>query len=302
MYPPTYRYLGRMRSSVIVGLSLLLTSRTVAQNSSVTCNPSFAWANNNLGQSPCVIAAYIRSACETNPADYNIVPSLSGHYGPPTGTDVDICTCSMVYYNTINACSVCAGNKTLSWSASTAPCGSKTSIARVIPDGTAVPAWAFLDVTQSGNVFNATQAQDYSTRNNTMVTASGLAQPSGTGSPSAHKSNTGAIVGGVVAGVTAMIAIVSALIFWRRRRGRARGQTLSVRQSTMVEASEAGLLSHAASPNPDAVGRVGKLYNPDDPSTFPDALSPPTMRFIEPTNVGARSEAGTSERTVVAEL
>ncbi|GJE90800.1 hypothetical protein PsYK624_069440 [Phanerochaete sordida] len=161
-----------MRGALIGGIYLLLVSRSAAQSTSpgVTCPSSFAWASNNLNQNICTIASYLQAACEADPASFVLGAPASGHYGPPTTKNK--CTCSMVYYNAINACALCQGGKTLQWTVSVAPCNpSDITVAgypEAIPPGTAVPAWAFLDIT-SGNVFDPDAAKIYTAVNDTMV-------------------------------------------------------------------------------------------------------------------------------------
>ena len=119
-----------------------------------------------------------------------------------------------------------------------------------IPPGTAIPAWAYLDITTWVN-FNATEAEDYEKVNHTEVTGSlGASTASaatsstngvGTGrttsfstsaaattsitSPtssavgaSSKKSNTGAIAGGVVGGVAGVACAIVLLVLWYRVR------------------------------------------------------------------------------------
>ncbi|GJE94501.1 hypothetical protein PsYK624_106710 [Phanerochaete sordida] len=177
-----------MHRAIPAGLFLLLALRVAAQKSEVTCSsPNFAWSSNDKGQDTCLIAAYLRAECQPNPTSFDLGPSNSGHYGPPT--DVNKCTCSMVYYNAINACSLCGGNQTLPWSESITPCAPKdvtvAGFPEPIPAGISIPAWAYIDVTKA-NVFKADVAKNFSTTNHTMFSADGSSPSSS--SPSASLS------------------------------------------------------------------------------------------------------------------
>lgn len=116
-----------------------------------------------------------------------------------------------------------------------------------IPAGTSVPAWAYLDVSNSNN-FNVTAARlnqqgspPESTAGGPTSTAStsgdggatGSTTPSPTTSASGdggatgskkNHSNTGAIIGGVVGGVGCAALLAAAAFWWRRRR---RGHSLA---------------------------------------------------------------------------
>ncbi|GJE94502.1 hypothetical protein PsYK624_106720 [Phanerochaete sordida] len=262
-----------------------------AQSASVNCSADFAWASNNLGQNVCEITAYLRAACTADPAGFDLGPPQSGHYGPPVTPDR--CTCSMAYYNAASACSLCQGKQVLSWSASIKTCPASditvSGYGQPIPSGTDIPAWAFLNVT-SLDTFDTDTARTFSTTNSTMFGGASSSSsssviisfptlslsPASSGSASAtpsaasngqNKSNAGAIAGGVIGGLAGAAALASAAVFWWRRRIRAPRAA-----ETAVDLTSPWTFTGAA---------FGKPYDPDDPSTFPDALHPPTMAYVQ---------------------
>ena len=72
--------------------------RHMSPTTDVTCvaSPSFSWANNAGGQSPCLVWAYVLAACGA--ADFNVATIQAGtHYDEPgknTGSGVTANPCS----------------------------------------------------------------------------------------------------------------------------------------------------------------------------------------------------------------
>ncbi|KAF7338140.1 hypothetical protein MVEN_02038800 [Mycena venus] len=74
----------------VIFSTLVLAGVAVGQSqpsTNATCSPAFAWASNSLGQSPCLVAAYLGSVCDNGlfmvPALAN---DLSSYQGPDCGT------------------------------------------------------------------------------------------------------------------------------------------------------------------------------------------------------------------------
>ncbi|GJE94499.1 hypothetical protein PsYK624_106690 [Phanerochaete sordida] len=299
--------------SSVVGVSsvlLALAGGALSQGTNANCSAKFDWASNDRQQDICLITAYLRSACLADPTDayVNALPGPTYYYVQPTLPDK--CTCSMVYYNTISACALCQGGETTPWSGYITNCTSdevtKAGFPDNIPLGTDVPAWAYLDVSLTDN-FNVTQALDYSQLNGTFVegqTPTSSALPSSTSSSvffsssaatnsaatsapaesttapavtsSSHKSNAGAIAGGVVGGVAGVALIAFALLFWQRRRTHTAKPGMAIHDA---EPTLIGQMSPPVSPGPIQTGSVGRLYNPDDPTTFPKTHGAPDMGY-----------------------
>ncbi|CAK5269647.1 unnamed protein product [Mycena citricolor] len=148
-----------------------------------------------------------------------------------------------------------------------------------IPSNTAVPHWAYQNVTIFDG-FNATAAQTQ--LNAPESTAGGQATSTSipSGLPSSHpiepvsggkKANAGAIAGGVVGGVVgaALIFVVAFLLIRRRKHSDPPSRLVT---SAPVSMSDAG--DHIT---PFTGGLpAAKLYNPDDPSTFPSSIGSTT--------------------------
>ncbi|KAI9464345.1 hypothetical protein HD554DRAFT_2121705 [Boletus coccyginus] len=131
----------------------------LAQTSTAVCLPSFSWMDNSKNQNPCVVSAYLQGAC--NDGQFTVDPlPLSTHYTGPYADESNPCQCSSVTYNTMSACGLCQNRTIISWNVWDFNCSTVYPgvFAPGIPDGTAVPQWAFQDVTTS-DLFNVTLAQ-----------------------------------------------------------------------------------------------------------------------------------------------
>ncbi|KAI0808394.1 hypothetical protein C8Q74DRAFT_1233391 [Fomes fomentarius] len=137
------------------------------QSSDVQCVADFGWMSNHLGQTPCLVAAYLLSGCSSShPKQVN---KLRDHfvYPGPSGPDDELadCLCSSVTYSVLQACEVCqfepsSGPGAVNWPKFTEKCVTKSiaSYPRPLRAGlTAVPAWAFQDVTLT-NTFDVSAA------------------------------------------------------------------------------------------------------------------------------------------------
>ncbi|KAJ7905709.1 hypothetical protein B0H14DRAFT_22147 [Mycena olivaceomarginata] len=210
---------------IFVTLTSLAAIAAGQPSTNATCSPSFAWAANSKGQSPCLVAAYLASVCDDG---LFLVPALANnlsYYQGPTVAQANSCGCSSVFYSLLSACADCQSGIVLRWSSFKANCN--TVYVPIFPDnipsGTAVPHWAYQNVTVEDG-FNSTLAQmqlnaPESTANAQPTTT---ALPSGSSSTSSpKKSHAGAIAGGVVGGVI-LLCLVCIAAFWfirRRRKG-----------------------------------------------------------------------------------
>ncbi|RPD74550.1 hypothetical protein L226DRAFT_77477 [Lentinus tigrinus ALCF2SS1-7] len=202
------------------------------------------------------------------------------------------------------ACQLCQANITynvLAWTEYAQNCVNKTilSYPRPVPSGTAIPAWAYQNVTKS-NRFNGSEALDVSQQGLPDTTGTNL-PPIPTASatvsvPSSRKSSdVGVIVGGAVGGVLGL-ALFGVLLYHALRREDyervAQGQATEeppmsaairrahTRRDTGETDRSMSLLSTYTMP----------IYNPDDPSTFPPPPTPPPSFFSRassPAAVGA---------------
>ncbi|KAH9952298.1 hypothetical protein BGW80DRAFT_1260935 [Lactifluus volemus] len=212
--------------------ALLLFSQLVLAQIVVqpTCPQAWSWSFNSLGQNPCIVAAYLQGACDNgvytipklNPGD-----SYTGPSGPADASD--LCKCNTVVYSLMSACDACQGARWFPWATFSANCTAVdplTTFSNVIPTGTAVPEWAFLNISTKGTwdpvlayqVGDAIELDPGATGvleipptpTTTRTVVPGL---------STHHNRTskiGAVIGGLIGGVIAVAAAL-ALFLWRAR-------------------------------------------------------------------------------------
>lgn len=260
---------------LIVGLLSGVPLWVVAQDTNVVCQAQFDWMDNSRHQNPCLVAAYVQSVCSNG--QWTVLSLSPGtHYAGPYADQANACECNSVTYNLVAACSICQNATWISWSSWTFNCSAIAfGYPEDIPSGTAIPNWAYQDVTTTDN-FNVTLAQSVgdapeSTATKAQTTANGVsagavsasltALPTVTPSPFSSKpSDVGAIAGGVVGGIVGLAAL-AALGIWFFKRGR---RTISSPSPLMSQ--------HDLSDGIDSAAL--KLYDPSDPSTFPPSSSP----------------------------
>ncbi|EIW84655.1 hypothetical protein CONPUDRAFT_149534 [Coniophora puteana RWD-64-598 SS2] len=277
-----------------------------AQNSDVQCKPGNDWMHNSMGQDACVMASYLEMPCWGN--NYTVqalTPSSNTFYGGLSKADETPCDCNTIIYALYAACGVCQNDTSDSWSDFSKNCSQTywQSYPETIPQGTVIPPWAFLPVVNDGWDQNAAKqnATAVVTSPSSAAGATGTGKPTSSNKGHSSSSNTGAIVGGVVGGV-AGLAIIGGLVFFllRRRRARSGGKSVgtsgaslfSGRTGTNSGAVTPFTAGHSggsqgygqqpemgmAHPQPSyansGLGAEPKLYNPDDPSTFPTSQTP----------------------------
>ncbi|KAF8329850.1 uncharacterized protein EI90DRAFT_1354275 [Cantharellus anzutake] len=205
-----------------LALWLILSALSAfAQFSNVVCTPGWDWANNTLRQNPCLVAAYLQSVCSGT--SYNVLPLPTGHhYIGPTGdpSTQNACSCSSVVYTLFSACGQCQRRETITYSAWTLFCASHPIPPGVynetIPEGTAVPAWAFINPKRHNDTFNATIAKlvggtlDKPERTPPMTTSISTLNTSTQRSSGTH---IGPIAGGVVGGII-VLALLASFAIW----------------------------------------------------------------------------------------
>jgi len=203
-----------------------------------SCPTSWSWSFNSLGQSPCAVAAYLQGVCDNGVFTIpDLVPGDS--YVGPTGSSdsSDLCKCNTVVYSLMSACDACQDALWFSWKTWSVNCTAvdpPTTFSNIIPNGTRVPGWAFLDVTKGGGSWNPLLSYQVGDDPEVSAGASGTLSPLPTPtttqtavpglsssqakfvSDSHHSNKTAAIVGGVLSGI-AFIALSVALLLWRQR-------------------------------------------------------------------------------------
>ncbi|KAI0280143.1 hypothetical protein BGY98DRAFT_372834 [Russula aff. rugulosa BPL654] len=287
-------------------VSLFFFSAFVVAGVNVTANctsSSFSWTFNSLGQSPCTVAAYMFATC--NEGSYTILSLPSGyHYVGPTPESSNRCLCSTVGYSLLSACVACQEEKPISWFDFVANCTSTlppSQFPNPVPAGVYVPHWAILDVTNENN-WNANEsyaagdgpeygpgailgssastsststysASAYSAGGYSVSVSSSSASSTTPPTPSHSGSHAGTI-GGVL-GSTGIISIaVAAILYLRRKRSQAGSPDVDASQPMLNNGTVA-----QPSPRPPL---TMKLYNPNDPTTFPGYHAGPRSLDIHP--------------------
>ncbi|SJL06296.1 uncharacterized protein ARMOST_09632 [Armillaria ostoyae] len=269
--------LGR-KPSFVVFLTAFFFLKTLA-NDAVCSNTAYDWAFNSLSQSPCQIATSLGEVCD-NSFSIPALPSDSVYRGPSGGASRMECRCNTVYYSLLSVCAECQGGGVTIWPTYSINCTTTyTVFPHDIPSDTAVPHWAYLSLLSNGTVDIADAETDTGAEVTATATASSASTATSTiasgpettsaSSSGSSKGDTGAIVGGVVGGVLG------------KRLGRSQyPEPIFVAPSSMGQ----------------------KLYDPNDPSTFPFSHSPMSSGEYshlvppDPRTVGRRSPAMASHR------
>lgn len=211
----------------------LHTARAQQATTTAVCGSQYGWMNNNRGQSPCLVAAYLQGACGDGEWTVPALPSTTGQqlaYDSPTNATQSLCTCSAAVYNLMSACAACQGGgwrlfapwatQCTSANLLTLPNSFPTNIP--VPSDTTIPAYAAKDPrTWSDGRFNLVEAQAIAqnitsntvTSSTSSPTTASSSSTSPSGSSTSNNSNTGAIVGGVVGGVLGL-ALIAVLLTW----------------------------------------------------------------------------------------
>ncbi|KDQ18175.1 hypothetical protein BOTBODRAFT_29515 [Botryobasidium botryosum FD-172 SS1] len=212
----------------VAAFLLYLGSASVANAQSkvptvqAVCRDGYAWMDNEEGQSPCVVYAYLQASCL---AGNWTVPALpqNAAYMPPSPMQANACTCSSVTYSTMAACGTCQGSVYTGWGAWIQNCNPTVTNAgkfvSTIPANTSVPKWAFIDPTTSGT-FNLTLAQEMAAQHQPDIRGSDGNINTSTDKPKSHSTTAIAIAVGIVGGLVFLVALggTIAFLFYKRRK------------------------------------------------------------------------------------
>jgi len=231
------------------------------------------------------------------------------YYGPAGIDDADLCKCNTVLYSLLSACGGCQGDSWMTWSEYTFNCSKilpPSTFPNPVPAGTRVPRWAVLDVTLEnswdptksmatgdspeiasgaliGNPGSTTTAASPNTPTGSPTDTSSVDPftslpplPSSISVSFGNNLNVGAVVGGSVGGIT-VIAITIFGIFYMRRQRRPMAPSaafvIDVDDSSHPHEDEVKPLSDGGTPAPSSTASAPltpmRLYDPDDPTTFP---------------------------------
>jgi len=304
----------RMPSFAVLTSLLLLAASdlVVAQINAPDCSLTWNWSFNSLGQDPCTVAAYLMSTCNNGAFTISALAPGYSYTGPTVLQGTNLCICNTVVYNLLSACDACQGATWIPWTQYETNCTATmppSTFPNPVPSGTRVPRWALMDDTGSTlSLWDATTAltvgdspevlagsvigpgastataipgASTASRASSGSATSGVSQP-GNSSKSKSSSNTGAIAGGVAGGVV-VLAIIGAVLFYFMRK----------RQTTQAPSAE--FVVDAAAPlqpqmdqlppqQPSDQGTLSsyipssplRLYDPNDPTTYPGFQSAPT--------------------------
>ncbi|TFK50575.1 hypothetical protein OE88DRAFT_1808858 [Heliocybe sulcata] len=264
---------------MMYGILLLLhgwTALALADSmSNATCTDSSLTYLNSLGQSQCYLAYRILKISQ----DITFLPALDKTSYYPMANS----TCNGVAYNIFSACTACQGDywgDWLDWQNTCDVLGFPASngFTQDIPSGVAIPHWAYYNY--SGGVndteFNNSVPNlvgefpeitgvpsDDSTTTVTSSTAAATSSDSASSPtlsfvpiptvPAKSRVNPGVIAGGVVGGfvLAGLCALAIGAFVMQQKRGQRR-------------------TSDSGSDAPYVAPFKGKLYDPSDPSTYPE--------------------------------
>ncbi|THV01332.1 hypothetical protein K435DRAFT_928277 [Dendrothele bispora CBS 962.96] len=265
-----------LKGAFVLGAAVLssVLLKTLA-GTTATCNDGFptGW-DNSQGKDPCAIAIQVGQSCDHANVTYGSVP------------EDEACLCSTVLYALFALCAMCQGAQTYAWGTYSLNCSHtfETEWPPTVPfpSGLAIPHYAFLPLSTDGQVDIVAMKEDKQSEvtadpqstspTSTSATTSATTSPTPT-QIADSTTHTGAIAGGVVGGVLGLV-ILTALLFFVRRRliqkkaidspGNGNAQPFS----QWVTGPEQG----SALRNSNGT-ETQRLYNPEDPSTFPVSVS-----------------------------
>lgn len=245
----------------------------VAQLISPLCPDSWSWSFNSLGQSPCEVASFLQGICDDGVFTIPALLPGDSYVGPTGPTDAsDLCKCNTVVYSLMSACDACQDALWFSWNMWSHNCSSLdpvTTFSNLIPNGTSVPAWAFLDVTKGTGFWNPVLSYQVGDSPEVTASESGSLSPLPTPtttqtavpgltsdqahftSKSHHSNKTAAIVGGILGGI-AFVVLSMGLFLWRQR----------IKRRKTTRAASAIIFANRAVPLQEKVSRRSR----DEPS------------------------------------
>lgn len=283
-----------------------LASGVLAQSNTAQCGSGFDWNKNSLGQDPCAIGSMMDASCRSL-GEYTY-PSInaSEYYLPPRANHSGdlVCDCNTVMYSLYMACALCQEGQIYSWLQWISQCDS-VYVAQYpsdIAQGTAVPHWAYDNITSLPNmIFNNTVAmsigrdpeeipKQISTVSIGGSSTTGMTIPTNTKNTSKSGRKVGAIVGGVLGSIVALTTFAIVAFLYIRHRQRQRAQQL-VGQQMDDPYKRPTVLTYG----PSATSVPLTTYNPADPSTFPPSLPTSVVYTTPPPNTARGTYSGAAE-------
>ncbi|KAJ3851624.1 hypothetical protein EV368DRAFT_42726 [Lentinula lateritia] len=202
-------------------------------------NRHTAQSYNSLSQDPCTAATYLGAVCNNGLQ----VPALpaSNHYTGPSPGQATTCECSTLTYMLISACGACQNRTWISWQIWSQNCPIIERAYRFpvpLPTTTDVPSWAFMNIsTAHATLSQPTSTSDTASSSSassqtspffistSISTSTSVLSSTTTVSPtsslsSASPNHAGAIAGGVVGGLTLLVALALVFLWFCVRRKR----------------------------------------------------------------------------------
>ncbi|KIK46141.1 hypothetical protein CY34DRAFT_800856 [Suillus luteus UH-Slu-Lm8-n1] len=217
--------------STILAIQVHPVKRTVV--STANCIDGYSWMNNGQGDSPCHTVAYVEAACAGN--NYDQPALISGNsYSLPNSSNSNQCYCSWSSYNLMMACTLCQNTSNFvvwEWPQWAGGCSNSSWTQEYFPSGlvlagdASIPYWAITNPTKwTYATFNILEANATYQQNSSNITpsisSSSSSSPSPSSSSSSPNSNSpdvGAIVGGTIGGIAALLfLIIVAYLLYRR--------------------------------------------------------------------------------------
>ncbi|KAH8920357.1 hypothetical protein BT69DRAFT_1352481 [Atractiella rhizophila] len=211
---------------LIMFLLFALVSSVIAQQSDAICGQGFDWLQNDLKQSPCVVASSIFGSCTNTQFNLWALPGPNWLYPGPTSRDPgdyawNRCDCTMELYNLLSACAYCQGAHWPTFASHTQLCnasftgddrGALYELPVKVPADTELPSWVTHNSSaNAGGTFDVDVARQIADH------------PS---SSSSSSTPVGAIVGGVIGGL-ALLALIGGIFYFLQRRKQQKSQLAS---------------------------------------------------------------------------
>lgn len=290
----------------VIPLFAFFVSGAWAQFDMAQCASGSEWNKNSLNQDPCTVGSMLDASCR-GLAEYTYPPlNATQYYLPPrTNHTGDVmCDCNTVMYSLYMACAACQGGQIYSWMQWIPQCESVyvTQYPIDIAQGTAVPHWAYYNITSLPNqTWNdtvaisvgrdpeqlpkqintvATGGSSTSGHSTISKTSSGLPGPT-SDSNTKGGTNVPAIVGGVVGSVVPLTILGVVVFLYTRSRKQQPPQPQVMGVPNPDDDPYKRPMSYGAPP----MGNVPFTpYNPSDPSTFPPQSPPSSVTYTTQPN------------------
>ncbi|KAI0293058.1 hypothetical protein BC826DRAFT_397276 [Russula brevipes] len=211
-------------------------------------------------------AAYLAAECNNEQFTIPRLDPGNRYTGP---SESDMCRCNSVFYSLISACAGCQKSPWIPYNEWYANCTSVAPVStfpRTITNDTLVPAWAFLSVANSQRWDNVTSC-DFGGN----PESNGNARPSFAPQFSVRDAVHVGLAVGLAIGITILIVgIVGAGAWYLLRRYRRRRLLGTHHRSSSAEHLTAEQEHGTYEAVPLTPESDMRLYDPSDPSTYPD--------------------------------